>query len=99
MQGKIVSYEKGSQDILLLEKYPEIYIKTYDQIRDALNDLQKQKVDGTLVNAIIAQNYVANLYQGEFKVIMPLEDEGLRLLTLKENFSFVNFFNPGFKKA
>lgn len=81
MEGKEVAVISGSADELILEKFPNIVVRQYDFIPDALNALVAGDVDGALVDVIPAQAYVQDLYKGQLKIVgTPLSEKGLRLI-------------------
>lgn len=74
----------GSQEELLLEIYPTLYIKTYDQIGTLLNDCANGQIDGALLPILSAKAYVQDLYQKQLKIASePLTNEAIRLICLK----------------
>lgn len=97
---KIVAVQANSPNILDLEKDPTIQIKLYDNILNALADLDNGSIDGVLFPALPAYVYAHTFYAGKLKIVTePLTDEGLRLVTLNtpQGKEFVDFFNGGLK--
>jgi len=86
LSGHILFYPEKNGAILLLQKYPDIIVKRYEVVADAIGDVVNGISDGVLVDHLVALSFMKNLYVDDLKIIGPLEeDEGLRLLTSKEN--------------
>ncbi len=98
--GKSVGVLIGSPEILLLEKDPSIYIRTYATIPDALNDLVSGKTQGALLPVLNTSAYVNHLYFKKLKIVSkPLTDAGLRMVTLKgKNPKLIKDFNHCLQK-
>lgn len=85
LSGKEIAILEGSADALVLEKYPGIIIRTYSSIPDALNAMIATRVDGAICGRLEATAYTQDLYAGKLKIVTPpLNDRGLRLVTLHE---------------
>lgn len=83
LKGKEIAVVRGSSASLLLQTTPDILLQGYDSIALALEALENQDVDAAVVEVLIAQNYVQNLYDGVLKIVgRPLSNEGLRLVSL-----------------
>lgn len=97
LSGKTVAIQIGSEGAILLEKNPEILPRAYESIPQALNHLASGEIDGAIVNILAAQAYCKDLYQGILKIATPpLNDQGIRLLTLHENNEhLIKLFNQG----
>ena len=98
---KIVAVQAKSPAILNLEQDPTIRIRLYDNILRALADLDDQKIDGAVFPALPAYVYTNTFYEGKLKVATaPLNNEGLRLVTLKneKGEELIKSFNQGLQK-
>lgn len=97
LSGKEIAVIKGSSAELIVEKYPEILIRTYESIPAAFNDLLKGTIDGAVVDYLNALAYTEDIYTGQIKIVSPpLNDEGLRLVTLHEKApELIQAFNEG----
>ena len=75
-------------------------MRDYDSIPKALNDIVDGTVDGAIVDILSAVAYCQDLYQGKLKIVTdPLNNEGLRMLTLKDQaHDFLLHFNHGLEK-
>lgn len=70
----------------VLEKYPEIIIRSYDLVPKMLMDLQNGVIQGAIVGIIPALGYTNDLYQNALIIASePLMHEGLRLITRKDS--------------
>ncbi len=97
---KIVGVQANSPNILDLEKDSTIQIKLYDNILNALSDLDKSNIDGVLFPALQAYVYATTFYAGKLKIVTaPLTDEGLRLVALNtpDGKELIDEFNDGLK--
>ena len=101
LRNKEVAIVKESHHDLILEKIPEIIIRTYPDIPSMLQALMDGRVDGAILPILIAEQYVQNLYNGRIKMVQkPLTSEALRLVTLhKENEKMRAAFNHAIKKV
>lgn len=97
LRGKEIAVLRGSNNDLILEKYPDTLIRTYDSIPKALNDIVSGTIDGALIDVLIAESYIHDLYQGQLKIATaPLTNEGLRLVTLRgQQEELIRLFNEG----
>jgi polar amino acid transport system substrate-binding protein len=100
LQKKEVAVLRNNPAHLIAEKVPDLIIRVYDSIPQMLNDLLKQTIDGALVDTLIAQAYCQDIYHEKLRIATPsLDDEGLRLITLKTAPpALVDAFNQGLKE-
>lgn len=98
--GKEIGVQAGSDGGNLIETHKGIVMRTYESIPQALNDLARGEIDGAIVPVLTAQAYTKDLYQDKLKIATsPLNDQGIRLLTLHEqNESLIKQFNAGLKE-
>lgn len=83
IKGKQIGVMQGSSATLFLQKYPGIILHSYDSIPALLDAISNQDVPVGVLDILIAQKYVSNLYANKLKLASsPLTEEGLRLLTL-----------------
>ncbi len=84
MKGKIVGVIANDQTALILEKTPEIIIRSFPSIPALLNGVAGGEIDGALLSRIPAVNFVNDLYAGQLKIgSQPLTDAGLHLVSPK----------------
>jgi len=97
LEGKEIGIVKGSSATLLLQSAPGVILRTYDSVPNALVDLQDQHIEAAAIDSIIAQDYIRNFYSQTLKIVPPpLDDEGLRLITLHNAApKLINRFNKG----
>ena len=85
LSGKAVGALEQSPEILLLEKDPTIFIRTYPSVPDALNDLVSENIQAALLPVLTTSAYIDHLYFRKLKIASkPLNEDGLRLVTLKD---------------
>ena len=100
LKGKEVAVEPHTEGQNIIEKDPDIITRFYDSIPIVLNEVVRGKIDGALVPYILAISYLQDLYRGRLKIVTrPLTNEGLRLITLKnENRDLLKLFSSGLKE-
>lgn len=83
----------------LVRPYQEMSVLTYERAPEALNRLVERRIDGVLMESIVAYAYVQDIYAKNLKVAgPPLNNEGLRLITNKGEYQkFLASFNRGLK--
>jgi ABC-type amino acid transport substrate-binding protein len=80
----IIGIQNNSPLLSGIEQDPTIQIRLYDDILPALADLRERRIDGAIFPAIPAYTYTQTFYKNELKITtLPLNDEGIRLVTLK----------------
>lgn len=89
-----------SSSILLLDTYPDIFIYSSNSVPEVINQLQSGQVVGALLPFLTAKAYTQGSFQSQLKIVTaPLNDEGLRLITLKnKNPLLIKKFNKGLEK-
>ena len=97
MEGTEIGALVGSSSVLILEAYPDILIKTYDEASTLVNDLLLGRIQGGLLPVLVAGSFTEGSFTGEIRIASkPLNDEGLRLLTLKDKApKLISHFNAG----
>lgn len=97
LQGREIAIVTGSDAATFLQVYSGVIIRSYENVPSALNALAEGHVDAALIDHLIGQSYVNDLYAGKLKVASaPLTDQGLRLLTLfNENLKLIDRFDKG----
>lgn len=100
LAGKIVLVNQYDESVLIAEKVPTIIIESYQSMPVALEVLASGKVDGLLMPIMEAQTLISHLYPSQLKIVTPpLNDQAIRLLTLKEdNQSLFQHFAHGLKR-
>ncbi len=101
LEGKIVSVNQYDESVLLVQKYPSIVIKLYQQKPKVLEELKDGTIDAVLMPVLDAQALVSHVYPGHLKIASaPLNNKGLRLVTQKgKNQSLIKHFNSGLNHA
>ncbi len=62
------------------------------------NDLLNGYLDGALLLNIQARSYIDNRFSENLKMGNPLDDEGLRIVTLLKNKELIEIFNRALEK-
>lgn len=95
-EKEIAAFSQNDEQ-LLMQKYPDAFIRMYDSLQTALVDLTIGNLDAVLVDYLQAFSYVNDIYQNQLKIVSPpLNKEGLKLVTLaKEQQKLIQLFNEG----
>lgn len=98
---KIIAISHHSPMLINIEQDPTIQIKIYEDIIPALEDLRGKRIDGAIFPAMQAYIYTNAFYRNEFQIVsLPLTNEGLRLITVKnpDGEFLIQEFNEGLEK-
>lgn len=100
LEGKIVGVSQFDDSVLIVQKYPSIVIRLYQNMPTALGELVSGDLDGILLPTLDAHALVSNLYPDQLKIVTePLNNKALRLITLKgEHQKLINRFNKGIEE-
>lgn len=100
LKGKIVSVNQYNNSVLIVQRYPSIIIREYQNIPTALQQLVQGEIDALLLNNLDAYALIPHLYPDQLKIVTkPLDDQAIRLITLKNtNKNMMTHFNSGLKK-
>lgn len=83
LKEKILGVPVYGTSIYVAQKVPNVIIKEYEVITNALLDLKQGEVDGVLMSTLLASSLMPK-YKGELKIATPpLTNEAIRLLVLK----------------
>lgn len=97
---KLIGVENGSYNNSLAN-LPGSIIIPYETTAGALADLEKEKIDGVIVDNLFANELIQGQYKEKFKVAIPLlSEDNLRIVTSisPENREFIVIFNKGLEK-
>lgn len=97
ISNKIVGVIVSPSSYLELKKNSPFQLKLYDNPVKALNDMEKQSIDGVVLPLLMA-SYYTKTYFHDLKIgTTTLNQEGLRLITLKsdEGEELIKRFNEG----
>lgn len=84
MSGRRVGVYAIDSSIFIAQRYPALFIQKFTSIPDALAALATGNIDALLIPILAAQKFIPALYPNTLKIASkPLNDEGLRLLTLR----------------
>ena len=97
MKDRVVGYINEKDYIFIKEKY-SFTGKPYDTVSELLEDLSNNYLAGGLVDNLQGGSYVHNLYFETLEKASILSDEGLKLVSLKEENEIVNIFNEGLER-
>lgn len=97
---KEIAVLSQNDEQLLIQKYPDVLLRTYDSLPMALVDLSTGAIDGVLIDYLKALSYVTDMYAGQLKIASaPLNHEGLKLVTMQgQSKRLVHLFNAGLKE-
>jgi polar amino acid transport system substrate-binding protein len=97
--GKIVGFGTDGGAEQVVTQIPNVVMKPYINIAQALDDLVNEKIDGVVVEVLIARRFCRDLYAGQLKIATPpLNDDALRLFVSKgKQEELIGAFNEGLK--
>ena len=101
MRSKVIGIERTASIIYNVPEIPDIIFTPFENILFAFRNLSEGHIDGVIMDAFPASEYLETFYKGMLKVIPPpLTEHGLRLMTLKtpNGNDLVKRFNDGLKK-
>lgn len=102
MEGKIIGVEIGARQVFNIPEPLNVVFIPYDTAAAALENLDKNVIDGVILDALKAYAYTDGFYVGRLKVASsPLTDKGLRLISRKDPKSLllISRFNKGLEKV
>lgn len=100
LKDRLVAVKRNSPIVLDLGGYG-LTFSPYDKMAVAFNDLAAGKIDGIIMPVVEAYVFIEAFFPGRFKVVTsPLNDEGVRLVTLKnaKEKLLIDTFNAELKK-
>ncbi len=101
MKGKIIGIERKSLNVFEIEKPVEVVLIPYETASEALENLDNNAIDGVIIDALRAHVWADGFYNERLRVATsPLNNQGLRLITLKgpESIKLIFMLNEGLKQ-
>lgn len=100
MKQKIIGILSGSRDIMLVQRYPDVLIRMFDSNPEMLAELERNGVDGAIIEVIPAVGYLNDVFYQKLKMATPpLNDQALRLVTVTgKNTTLQRSFNKALAK-
>lgn len=101
LKGGIVGVNQFDNSVLIVQDYPSIIIRLFQNMAMALNDLITGQLDGVLLPNLEAYSLIPNQFSNELKIVTPpLDEEGIRIATLKgQHKELIDSFNKGLSEA
>ncbi|NGX57575.1 MAG: Arginine-binding extracellular protein ArtP [Chlamydiae bacterium] len=102
MKNKVVGIQTGASVVYNIERVPKIIFTPFENILFAMRNLAEDQIDGVIMEALPAHEYVESFYKGELKIVPPpLTHDGIRLMALRDPVEedLLNRFNEGLKKV
>ncbi len=95
MNGELVGVLTGDPAVLVVEKYPDVIIRSYSSMQEILNAVSNGEIEAAVLDRLPASNYVNDLYAGKLKIASaPMNEVGLHAITLKgHSVKFIKAFN------
>lgn len=100
LSGKTVGIRAGYPTPPKLQQYPSVLVRYYENMSQALADLNNNSIAGIIMETVPAYAYTSAYYRDTLKVLTPqLTHNGLSLITLKteQNQWLIDQFNAGLK--
>jgi polar amino acid transport system substrate-binding protein len=77
LEGKVVAVNKFDESVLLVQRYPSIIIKLYENQAIALENLVEGQYDGLLIPVLDAQDLVPQHHASQLKIVTePTNNNG-----------------------
>lgn len=95
--GLVIGVRRSDSLVFDTTKY-NAYYKPYDAITMAFNDLQHNRIDGIILPAIQANNYIDAFNKERFKIVtFPFDDQSVRIVARRTYLSdfLIEEFNAG----
>lgn len=84
MSNRVVGVLSGDREWLVMQKYADVIMRTYDSVPEIFEALSNNEVEGIVIDRLIAVGFVRGTYAGKLKINgAPLTDAGLHLVALK----------------
>lgn len=84
MSGRVVGLVGDARIDINISKYPNVIFSGYQNDTKAFADLNNRKIDGLIVNSLIAKNSIHSLYANKLKITdFTLTNEGIVLILHK----------------
>lgn len=101
LDGKLAGVVDQSSGYFIIQKYPKIFIFSYQNVATVLEALKYSQIDAACIDYLDAVAYVKNLYANVLKIVTePLNDDGLCLVMMEQkNTSLIDSFNQGLRRA
>jgi len=85
LSGKMAGVLSDSPTILLVQKYPDILIRTFNSYPEMLEALEGGAIDAGVMERLSAVGYLNDNFYGRLKIAgSPLSDQAIRLIVLKD---------------
>jgi ABC-type amino acid transport substrate-binding protein len=98
LYGKIVAITQNDELILLAkQKFPKVIVRDFSSDARSLNAVIDNRADAAIIFSIPAGSYLNETYDNQFRILKYLSDDGLKLITLKDNEYLIRVFNRGVK--
>lgn len=100
LSNEVVGIMKEDPAFLLLQNYPEIIVRKYETIPDLLNGVVTGSLEGALLDRLVANSYIRDLYAEQLKISTePLTNAGLHMVSLKgQKKHLIDLFNHAFSQ-
>ncbi len=100
LKGREIAVQMNSEAERILDEYPDVVVRFYNNPAVALEKLDQGQLDGVVMDAIPAVSFVSDRYAGQLKIGSEvLNDAGLRLVSIKDTHKdLLERFNRGLEK-
>lgn len=99
LTGKRVGVSPYGSGLMIVQTNPAALIEPYDNLPTAMEELTSGEIEAALIPSLVAEALVPTRFASELQIASaPLDDEALRLLTLKgEQRTLMSLFNKELK--
>lgn len=94
--GKVVGLVGSARTALNVDLFPQVVFTGYTEATQAIVDLSNKKIDGAIMDPLVAKSYTQGFYAGKFQILKTrLSSEGISLIVHKSEDSknFIELFN------
>ena len=97
LKGKVIGVDSTANETIQTTLYPDASVRFFPSAPLALDALVSGSIDAVLLDVILARSYIEDLYAKKLHIVSsPLNDAGIRLVTLKgEHRQLIKAFNQG----
>jgi polar amino acid transport system substrate-binding protein len=99
LSGELVGVIADSPAVLLIEKNPDVIIRSYPAIPAVLDAIMNGEIEAAVLDRLPVAAYVRDLYSGKLQIITPpLTDSGLHAVAKKDAGPLIHLFNKATSK-
>jgi polar amino acid transport system substrate-binding protein len=101
MKDKVVGLVGNARTELNIDLYPGVNFSGYNEASQAIVDLSNKRIDGVIMDSLVAKSYAQGFYAGKFYILKtPLTSEGISLIlhNSEDSKKFLSLFDSKLKE-